>query len=215
MFKRKNFILGCLVLSAIAAEAAPPPQTKGAVSRPQTKTVVSHPQTSNLTSAQPPKTTTVINRPVTRESGGKQTSDNIPIKQLQTKVTVPHPQTQVSVNRPSSNTSSEETKEAGGGKNLKDSSALQGQNTISSSSAPTSMSNFQMPKAKDFKAANLTKGEEGVGKPDDAEKNVVAASLQVPKTQETSAENLQEMVNKAASLNKNELGKKIESQINK
>ena len=73
------------------------------------------------------------------------------------------------------------------------------------------MSGFQMPKATDFKAAQLSGGEEGLGKPDDKEKNAAAESYNPPKAEEASLAGAIKFVEE----NKGKIGKNIENKLNK
>ena len=161
-----------------------------------------HPQTGKAVVR--PTTQVVVRKPETATT----------VKQLKTETVANHPQTTVSVNHPTTpgSPNTEGTSSAG---NSAATSTKKEANTIPSSSSATSMSGFQMPKAKDLKAANLTAGEAGLGKPDDAEKNAAAASFKVPKAENASAENLQSVVQKAESLNKSTLEKQLNDKTSK
>ncbi len=207
MLNKEKLASGMLVLFllSVVGVQAKPPVTQGRVSRPKTADQPSGPSL---------QTTATVNRPVTQVTVLKPVT-TATVNQLQTTVTVPHPQTNVFVNHPSTPLAEQPDAVSGASFSVSkkgESSSKKLVNTIPSSSSPTSMSNFQMPKAKDLKAANLTKGEEGLGNPNDAEKSAAAASFQVPTGKEASAENLKSIMEKAGSVNKGSLEKKLESQ---
>ena len=194
MFVKKGMCAVGIFLFALVAEAKTP-STEKVVSRPQTAAAVTRPATQ-VPVLKPVSTTTV--------------------NQLKTEVVVSHPQTNISVTHPSTVKLSDGGSAPGGAdqkssKNTPEKAV----NSVPSSSSATTMSGFQMPKAKDFKAANLTKGDDGLGKPNDSEKNASAVAFQVPKADEASAENLKSIAEKAQSLNKATLEKQIEGKTSK
>ena len=82
-----------------------------------------------------------------------------------------------------------------------------------SSASSTSMSGYQPPKATNFKASNLGGGENGLGnKTNEAAKDAAAASLNIPKGQETS---LVEILKKSGELNNSSVAKGLEKILKK
>lgn len=190
------------VLCAAAVPLAAYPRTEVKVSRPTTSVSVSRPSTS--VAVFHPKTEVKVFRP----------STSVQVTHPTTDVSVSRPQTTVTVNRPA--TSGQSAGQAGGGTSVKPGAA--GTTTAggkkaaaeSSASAKTSMSGYQPPKAKDFKAAPLGGGSGGLGnKTDEAAKDAAAAAFNVPKGDEVS---LESVLKNAKSINTSKITKAVEKQ---
>ena len=194
----RKILVGVLLGVAGISLQAKTPETKVTVAHPQSGVVVSHPKTDEKAVSVPPATSTVVNHPTTTGAVSHPTT-NVPVLKRatsvlvthpETSVAVSHPQTTVRVNHPTTTPTSTTESTPVPVITPEVASANKAVNTIPSSSAPTTMSNFQMPKAKDLKAASVTAGEDGFGNPNDAEKSAAAASFELPKGKEVSAESL-------------------------
>ena len=157
------------------------PSTQAVVTRPTTQTSVSHPGT--VSESAHPVTAVSVSHPTTQIPVLKPATTTT-VNQLTTQVAVTHPQTPQTATHPNSSSFTEiaVTSPAGGDKGTATSASA----AASSASTQTSMSGFQMPKAKDFTAGPTT----GMGTPNDEEKRAEAEATQKLKPKEASMEAL-------------------------
>lgn len=178
------------------------PTTQTGVSHPTTQQVVSHPQTE-VGGIGKPSTSVSVSRPTT-QIPVLQPVTTVSVTKPQTETTVSHPQTPTGGSHPSSTDTSVLTGSVTAGNERTPAPTV---NTIPSSSSKTSMSDFQMPKAKDFTAAsNLGKGDDSLGKPDAAEKAAAAAAFKPPKA-EAPADSIAEIMKKVSAISSSVEGK--------
>lgn len=183
--------------------------------KPRTETVVNRPTTAAGGSFRP-VTSVDVSRPKTTATVFKPTT-SVQVFHPKTEVAVFHPTTTVEVVRPVTDpsvlhpgekgeqaklisTSSPSKPSAGGKKSAEE-------NSVPASSSATSMSGYQPPKAKDFKAAQLGGGSAGLGnKTDESAKDAAAAAFQIPKGDAATLESIL----KGSNLNKADLTKAIQ-----
>ena len=193
-------ILGgvCLLASSIWAA----PATRVQTFYPSTKTEVRHPATSGV--VHQPGTTVAVTKPatsihVTQQETFVSVKQNatsvavskpattVPVRQLTTTVIVDKPTTTVQVMHPGE---PDWQKATGGYTNTFPTPPSRGSADVSKNT-PSMMSSYQPPQAKNLKAAQTGGGEEGLGnKVNQAEKDAAAASLNIPKGEEVSLENV-------------------------
>ncbi len=200
----KLLISGGLCLLSIGLSAAP--ATRVEVQRPTTRTEVIRPSTkADVTH---PSSSVGVNHPVA--SGA--------VSKPATSVTVVKPTTTVVVTKPSTAVEARQPGETdwkaasqGYGHTVASRSPEPLKTSSSASAATSSMkSTYQPPQAKDFKTAKLGGGDEGLGnKINQAEKDAAAASLNIPKGEEVSLEN----VIKASNTDVSNLQKKVEKKL--
>lgn len=182
------------------------PRTDVVVQKPITSTEVSHPTTSVPVTRN--KTIVPTFKPVTSVQGAHSTT-SVVVSKPSTDTRVFHPTTSVQVTHPgemplATTVPAGNSSSAGG----KKTAAV---NTVPSSSSSTSMSGYQAPKAKDFKAAALGGGAGGLGnKTDEAAKDAAAASFQVPKGE---AASLDSVLKSANNVNQSNIAKAIEGKL--
>ena len=194
-------ILGVLLMASSTLEARPrtevsveKPVTSVQVSRPTTSSSVFHPKTS--VQVIKPATSVTVNHPKTESVSYHPVTQTV-VSRPVTSVQALHPAAQVSPNK-GEQTPSKSGKQAA---------------AVPSSSSSTSMSGYQPPKATNFKASNLGGGENGLGnKTNEAAKDAAAASLNIPKGQETS---LVEILKKSGELNNSSVAKGLEKILKK
>lgn len=194
-------ILGVLLMAASTLEARPrtevsveKPVTSVQVSRPTTSSSVFHPKTS--VQVIKPATSVTVNHPKTESVSYHPVTQTV-VSRPVTSVQALHPAEQVSPNK-GEQTPSKSGKQAA---------------AVTSSASSTSMSGYQPPKATNFKASNLGGGENGLGnKTNEAAKDAAAASLNIPKGQETS---LVEILKKSGELNNSSVAKGLEKILKK
>ncbi|MGN1058034.1 MAG: hypothetical protein ACI4Q7_01590 [Candidatus Avelusimicrobium sp.] len=194
-------ILGVLLMASSTLEARPrtevsveKPVTSVQVSRPTTSSSVFHPKTS--VQVIKPATSVTVNHPKTESVSYHPVTQTV-VSRPVTSVQALHPAEQVSPNK-GEQTPSKSGKQAA---------------AVPSSASSTSMSGYQPPKATNFKASNLSGGENGLGnKTNEAAKDAAAASLNIPKGQETS---LVEILKKSGELNNSSVAKGLEKILKK
>lgn len=197
-------VLGLMLTAALPLAARP--RTEVTVDKPVTSVQVSRPKTSS--SVFHPKTSVAVVKPTT----------SAPVNQLKTESVSSHPVTQTAVSRPTTSAQALRPAELVSSKTGDKTPSGSGKqaapvNSVPSSSSSTSMSGYQPPKATDFKAAKLGGGEAGLGnKTDEAAKDAAAASLNIPKGQEAS---LEEVLKNSGNISKSNLTKAIEKKVGK
>lgn len=163
------FTSGGAWAAPVTAVSVSHPKTNTTVTHPTTAVAVSHPRT--VAPVTHPKTTVTVTRPQT----------SVPVSHPTTNAPVSHPTTSVPVTHPQTTaTSSDKSAAPEPTKQAVDNSAT----APAAQQKGSMMSNYQAPKAKDFKAAKLGGGEQGLGKTNEAEKDAAAASLKPPKALE-------------------------------
>lgn len=202
MIFNRVFFLG--IILALACPLAARPRTDVTVNKPVTSGGTARPATSVAVSR--PKTEVKVFKPIT----------SVQVVHPQTDVAVFHPVTDVVVTRPVTDPSvlhpGENTARAGVIGTSSPSAAKGGKTsapaqTVPSGSSSTSMSGYQPPQAKNFKAAALGGGNAGLGnKTDESAKDAAAASFQVPKGDAATLES----VLKGSELNKSKLMKSVQ-----
>lgn len=180
------------------------PKANTEVTKPNSKVQVTRPSSAKFVtkpiggkSVIHPKSSTAVTKPTEEPLITKPTS-SVSVTHPSTTVEVVHPTTNVDVvhvgeTNPFGNAKKEERK--GGNSKM----------VATSSSTPTSMSDYKGPVAKDFKATQLGKGDGGLGGINEAEKDAAAASLKLPKSPEASEKGMSE-----AKVNLGNLNKKVE-----
>ncbi|MCQ2410897.1 MAG: hypothetical protein MJ053_05410 [Elusimicrobiaceae bacterium] len=188
-------------LCGLAAVALAAPVTQVQVVRPSTTTVVTRPVTT--AGSTHPTTTVAVSRPVTTATASHPTT-TVEVIRPTTTVVVAHPRTpapRAAVGELTGFHSSAQLPAANppGGK------------TAAKEAAPAgSMKDSYKPlQAKDFKAAQLGKGDNGLGnKVNEAEKDAAAASFKPPKAEEISLESVLKKEANVEDKVKDKLGKK-------
>ena len=187
-------VFGVILLGGQAAQAAP--LTKTQVSRPTTTQPVH--QSFTQTAATHPTTTSAVDHPTTVTAATKPQTTTV-VEHPTTSNVVSHPQTDAPANsfaaaNTSSQASSSVKKSAGG---------------ADSAGNPSLMSTYTPPQATNFKEAKLGGGEEGLGKPNQAEKDAAAKAFVLPKGEEVSLENVMKSDGKTVNIKK-----KVEKKVN-
>jgi len=186
MFVRKLGVGSVLLMLSVWVWAKTPP-TQSAVTHPKTQITVIRPMTQ-----------VPVFKPET----------HVPSNQPKTEVVVKHPKTPEPGAAAAAGGAGGTAAQAGA-----KASTEKAVNTVPSSSSPTSMSGFKLPQPKDLKPGSLTKGEEGLGKPNDAEKRAEAEAFTVPKAESATAENLKQMADKVQGITTGNVAQKLENKI--
>lgn len=193
-------ILGVLLMASSTLEARP--RTEVSVEKPVTSVQVSRPTTSS--SGFHPKTSVQVIKPAT----------SVTVNHPKTESVSYHPVTQTVVSRPVTSVQAlHPAEQVSPNKGEQTPSKSGKQAAVPSSASSTSMSGYQPPKATNFKASNLGGGENGLGnKTNEAAKDAAAASLNIPKGQETS---LVEILKKSGGVNNSSVAKGLEKILKK
>lgn len=219
----KIYLMVLCATGSLAGEVTAAPVTRVQVSRPSTQTGVLQLETSGTvrqlhSSVETfhPSSSVRVTQPATAVDVHKPTTTQT-VNKPATEVFVDRPATTVAVEKPSTNLSvtrpGENNWQTATGRYANtvvppaERPVVGGKQTAEKSSSMKS--SYQPPQAKDFKAAKLGGGEAGLGnKTNQAEKDAAAASLNIPKGEEVSLENVTK-----PSANTSSLKQKIEKKI--
>ena len=177
----------CVLLGGVLAQAHPTTQT--VISRPKTDSTVTRPTTHTLgtrpitaVTVSRPETKTVVSRPVTKGRTTRPETE-VEVSRPKTEVTVSRPTTEASAPRPTVLLGSSGAGKEGNQKGQSSSKKAAADST--SVQKKTSMSGFQLPKAKDFAAAQNNLGTANAS--EQAAKDAAAAAFKIPQAKDPSA----------------------------